>query len=98
MLNALRLYEGFTRADFERATGLATATIEPALRKLAVRGLIAETGGVLRPTERGFRFLNDLQAAFLPDETAAGGRRKLYTAPSRIVPERDFRHIVREMP
>lgn len=98
MLNTLRLYEGFTRADFERATGLAAAAIEPPLRKLAARGLIGETRGVLKPTELGFRFLSDLQAAFLSDETPAGNSRELYTAPSPVVRERDFRHIVREMP
>jgi oxygen-independent coproporphyrinogen-3 oxidase len=65
MLNALRLHEGFTRVGFESATGLAAAVIEPPLRKLASRGLIAEAGDVLRPTELGFRFLNDLQGAFL---------------------------------
>jgi oxygen-independent coproporphyrinogen-3 oxidase len=98
MLNALRLNEGFTRVDFERVTGLAAAAIEPPLRKLAARGLIGESRGVLKPTELGFRFLNDLQAAFLPDETPAGSPGELYTAPSRVVRERDFRHIVREMP
>jgi oxygen-independent coproporphyrinogen-3 oxidase len=98
MLNALRLREGFTRADFERATGLAATSIEPPLRKLIARGLIGEAGGVLKPTELGFRFLNDLQAAFLSDETPAGRPRELYTAPSRVVRQRDFRRIVREMP
>jgi oxygen-independent coproporphyrinogen-3 oxidase len=98
MLNALRLSEGFTLAGFERATGLDAATIDPPLRRLAARGLIGEVAGVLRPSELGFRFLNDLQAAFLPDETPPGSRRELYTAPSRDGPKRDFRHIVREMP
>jgi oxygen-independent coproporphyrinogen-3 oxidase len=65
MLNVLRLHEGFTRAGFEHATGLVAAVIEPTVRKLADRGLIAEAGDVLRPTELGFRFLNDLQGAFL---------------------------------
>jgi oxygen-independent coproporphyrinogen-3 oxidase len=98
MLNALRLYEGFTRDGFERATGLAATAIEDPLRKLAARGLIDDTGGVFRPTELGFRFLNDLQAAFLSDEIPAGSPRELYTAASPVVRERDFRRIVREMP
>jgi oxygen-independent coproporphyrinogen-3 oxidase len=71
MLNVLRLQEGFTRAGFERATGLIAAVIETTVRKLADRGLIAEAGDILRPTELGFRFLNDLQAAFIPATTQA---------------------------
>jgi len=98
MLNALRLSEGFTQDDFERATGLAAAGVLPTICELAGRGLMAETAGRWRPTEQGFRFLNDLQEAFLSDETAAPGQRELYTAPSRFVPERDFRHIVSKMP
>jgi oxygen-independent coproporphyrinogen-3 oxidase len=98
LLNALRLHEGFTLADFERATGLAAHSIEPGLVALAARALIAETGGRWRPTELGFRFLNDLQAAFLPAGEGAPGTGELYTARSRLGPERDFRHIVTDVP
>jgi putative oxygen-independent coproporphyrinogen III oxidase len=66
MLNALRLAEGFRPADFERATGLSMETIRPTIESLEARGLFARGDGVLRPTEFGFRFLNDVQAAFLP--------------------------------
>ena len=66
MLNALRLSEGFTLEGFERATGLAAAAVEPRLHDLGDRGLIEDEASVFRPTERGFRFLNDLQEAFLP--------------------------------
>ena len=66
MLNTLRLREGFRPADFERATGLSVEAILPTIAALEARGLIGETGGRLRPTDLGFRFLNDLQAAFLP--------------------------------
>ncbi len=65
MLNALRLREGFALADFERATGLPSPSIEPTLADLAGRELLADAGGRWRPTELGFRFLNDVQAAFL---------------------------------
>ncbi len=98
MLNALRLREGFTLADFEHATRLAAHSIEPGLATLSGRALIAETGGRWRPTELGFRFLNDLQAAFLPAAEGVTGSRELYTAPFRVGPERDFRHIVTEVP
>ena len=98
MLNALRLHEGFTLADFEHATGLVAASIEPGLAALATRTLIAETGGRWRPTELGFRFLNDLQAAFLPADEGAAASGDLYTVPSRLGPQRDFRHIVTDVP
>jgi oxygen-independent coproporphyrinogen-3 oxidase len=98
MLNALRLCEGFALGDFERATGLAAHALEPGLAELAARTLMAETGGRWRPTGLGFRFLNDLQVAFLPSGEGVTGSRELYTAPFRFGPERDFRHIVTDLP
>ena len=98
MLNALRLQEGFTLAAFERATGLPATTILPKLGTLVSRGLMIESEGRYRPTELGFRFLNDLQAGFLTEETGGLRGGELYTAPSGLVPQRDFRHIVREVP
>jgi len=98
MLNALRLHAGFTLAEFEQATGLAADSIGSGLAALATRALIAETGGRWRPTELGFRFLNDLQAAFLPADEGVAGGLELYTAPSRLGPKRDFRHIVTDVP
>jgi putative oxygen-independent coproporphyrinogen III oxidase len=73
MLNALRLTEGFRPADFERATGLSMEVIRPTVASLEARGLIEAGGGRLRPSERGYRFLNDLQSAFLPDRVPATG-------------------------
>ncbi len=74
MLNGLRLTEGFRPADFERATELSMESILPTIAALEARGLIASAGGRLRPTELGFRFLNDVLSAFLPAKvpTAAG--------------------------
>jgi oxygen-independent coproporphyrinogen-3 oxidase len=67
MLNALRLTDGFDRPLFEARTGLdfeaAAAGLDPARR----RGLIEEDAGIWRPTALGRRFLNDLQALFLPE-------------------------------
>jgi oxygen-independent coproporphyrinogen-3 oxidase len=98
MLNALRLNEGFQLTDFERTTGLAAATIEPRLATLVARDLLGESDGQWRPTELGFRFLNDLQAAFLPSGGEASGGGELYTAPEAVAPDRHFGHIVREVP
>jgi oxygen-independent coproporphyrinogen-3 oxidase len=98
MLNALRLYEGFTDAHFTAATGLAASALRPVLTRLSGRGLIGEDSGTWRPTELGFRFLNELQAEFLPEGKPGPTRGELCTAPSRFAPVRDFQHIVREVP
>jgi coproporphyrinogen III oxidase-like Fe-S oxidoreductase len=67
MLNALRLREGFKLQDFVEKTGLPLAAIEPGLDQAESRGLIERDLVRVRPTERGFDFLNDLQALFLAD-------------------------------
>jgi putative oxygen-independent coproporphyrinogen III oxidase len=86
MLNALRLTEGFRPADFERATGLSMEAILPTIAALEARGLIASEGGRLRPTELGFRFLSDVQSAFLPAKppTAADPAPPLLSRPSSV--------------
>ena len=66
MLNALRLTDGFPSGEFERSTGLGADVVEPTLAEMEGRGLIERTSDLVRPTQLGFRFLNDLQAAFLP--------------------------------
>jgi oxygen-independent coproporphyrinogen-3 oxidase len=98
MLNALRLRQGFTLAHFAAMTGLAASSLQPLLARLSDRGLMGEAGGSWRPTELGFRFLNDLQAEFLPEGNPGPVRGELCTAPSRLAPDRDFQHIVREAP
>jgi oxygen-independent coproporphyrinogen-3 oxidase len=65
-LNALRLSEGSTLAAFERSTGLPAAVLHPTLGSLATRGLLEKEAAHVRATPLGFRFLNEVQAAFLP--------------------------------
>ena len=98
MLNALRLTEGFTLPEFERATGLAASAVLPKVTEYLARTLMAESEGRYRPTALGFRFLNDLMAGFLAEENVGGAAGELYTAPSRFVPDRDFRRFVSEVP
>jgi oxygen-independent coproporphyrinogen-3 oxidase len=67
LLNALRLPQGFSEAAFSSRTGLQMDAIEAPLARAKAEGLIQESGsGVWRPTALGFRFLNELQARFLP--------------------------------
>jgi oxygen-independent coproporphyrinogen-3 oxidase len=65
MLNALRLNEGFTFADYRQQTGLGIDSVEAKLAAGEARGLLERRPGGWRPTELGRRFLNDLQASFL---------------------------------
>ena len=65
MLNALRLREGFKLQDFAEKTGLPFTAIQKGLDEAERKGLIERDFVHARPTERGFDFLNDLQALFL---------------------------------
>lgn len=65
MLNALRLRQGFALQDFQDRTGLPLSAIEQALTQAQHKGLIERDFLRVRPTERGFDFLSDLQALFL---------------------------------
>jgi putative oxygen-independent coproporphyrinogen III oxidase len=67
MLNALRLRSGFSAQDFAARTGLELEDVRRPLEQAARQGLLAREGDRWRPTERGYLFLNDLQALFLPD-------------------------------
>jgi len=68
MLNLLRLAEGFEVTLFSERTGLPINAAEPALAAAEAKGLIARDHRRIVPTERGRRFLNDLQLLFLPEE------------------------------
>jgi oxygen-independent coproporphyrinogen-3 oxidase len=67
MLNALRLTEGFAPNLFGERTGMTINAIEPALDAAEAKGLIYRDFKLIRPTEMGQRFLNDLQEMFLAE-------------------------------
>jgi putative oxygen-independent coproporphyrinogen III oxidase len=67
MLNALRLRHGFSLREFTERTGLAITAIEAGLQDAERKGLIERDFARVRPTLRGFDFLNDLQEIFLSD-------------------------------
>jgi len=67
MLNALRLWDGFSLELFEARTGLAAEYALAGLERGRELGLLAPFGkSAWRPTAFGRRFLNDAQALFLP--------------------------------
>jgi oxygen-independent coproporphyrinogen-3 oxidase len=65
MLNALRLRHGFGLREFTERTGLPITAIAGALDAAQAKGLIERDFARVRPTQRGFDFLSDLQALFL---------------------------------
>ena len=67
MLNAFRLKEGFKLQDFADKTGLPFTAIQKGLDEAERTGLIERDFVNVKPTVRGFDFLNDLQSLFLAD-------------------------------
>jgi oxygen-independent coproporphyrinogen-3 oxidase len=71
-LNVLRLVDGFDAAGFESRTGLSWASVAGPVAAAESRGLLREHApGRWVPTPLGRRFLNDLQALFLPASAGA---------------------------
>jgi oxygen-independent coproporphyrinogen-3 oxidase len=68
MLNALRLTDGFEANLFAERTGLALNMIDKTLNAAEAKGLLYRDHKIIRPTELGQRFLNDLQQMFLTDQ------------------------------
>jgi oxygen-independent coproporphyrinogen-3 oxidase len=65
-LNTLRLREGFTRAQFTARTGLAWEWVADRVGRAQRKGLLEAGGQRVSHTETGWRFVNDIQAMFLP--------------------------------
>jgi putative oxygen-independent coproporphyrinogen III oxidase len=70
MLNALRLAAGFELARFGERTGLPLSAIAGPLEEAERLGLLERDLQRVRPTPRGYDFLSDLQALFLPPRRA----------------------------
>jgi oxygen-independent coproporphyrinogen-3 oxidase len=67
MLNVSRLIDGFDETLFEERARLGADELSKRLEPLVEKGLVAQIGpGRWRPSASGRRFLNDLQAHFLP--------------------------------
>ena len=67
MLNTLRLTGGFDPNLFGERTGMSINAIDAALNQAEAKGLLYRDHKLIRPTELGQRFLNDLQQMFLGD-------------------------------
>jgi putative oxygen-independent coproporphyrinogen III oxidase len=65
MMNALRLVDGVPTVEFIQRTGLGMTAIAPILADARRRGWLIESDQMLRTTESGQRFLNDVISLFL---------------------------------
>lgn len=64
-INVLRLRDGFAESLFTSRTGLPHSALATPLAEAKARGWLVHKAGVIRPSEQGYRFLNDLQLLFL---------------------------------
>ena len=67
MLNALRLKDGVPLNAFSERTGMPLSAIEKSMKSARDKGLLVDGMSHIRPTDKGFDFLSDLQSLFLPD-------------------------------
>ena len=65
MLNSLRLKNGFSSELFESRTGLSIETLNSELIKAGNLDLLENKNNWIKPTPKGFNFLNELQEFFL---------------------------------
>ena len=65
MLNSLRLKNGFSSELFESRTGLSIETLNSELIKAGNLDLLENKNNWIKPTSKGFNFLNELQEIFL---------------------------------
>ena len=68
MMNALRLHQGFTVAQFESHTGLPISAAQTGLGEATGLELIEQGNDQIRPTARGRTHLNRLLQCFMPED------------------------------
>lgn len=73
MMNALRLTEGFAPDLLAARTGLLPAAVAPILAELAGMELLESRAGRWCASARGFQYLNEVVARFLPDPDSRSG-------------------------
>lgn len=66
LMNRLRLRDGFELGSFTEGTGLEACTLEPALSECLSERLLERTGSLIRCTDTGWNFLDDVLQRFLP--------------------------------
>jgi len=72
-INSLRLDSGFTKAAFTAATSLPFVAIEARVQAAMEAGWLAEENGLIKATEKGQRYLNELLQQWLPESPRHAG-------------------------
>jgi oxygen-independent coproporphyrinogen-3 oxidase len=72
-LNRLRLRQPFTLGEFETCTGLSRSWILTILRQAETDNFMTLNNETAKHTEKGWLFLDDLVARFLPEVTGNAG-------------------------
>ncbi|RQW62855.1 radical SAM family heme chaperone HemW [Vibrio viridaestus] len=67
-MNRFRLIEPCPKSEFEATTGLPISVIQPTIEWAKEKGYLIESEDFWQITEKGKLFLNDLLAAFMPEE------------------------------
>ncbi len=65
-LNQLRFREGVRKSQFSARTGVDWNRVSARVEEAVGNGLLLDDDGLLKPTELGWRFNNEIQAIFLP--------------------------------
>lgn len=68
LMNHLRLRDGFALRTYTERTGLTPESLEPGLSRAVEHGLLDQTRGVIRCTDTGWNFLDNVLMQFLPAE------------------------------
>ena len=66
-MNALRLEQGFSPTVFTATTGLSYTDIETIVNRGVADGLLDRGNGIIRATQKGQRYLNELLQQWMPD-------------------------------
>lgn len=67
LMNALRLKDGFSLAEYQARTGLDTPSLQPGLDQAVARGLLCQANHTLHATALGYRHLDGLLTMFMPE-------------------------------
>ena len=65
-LNQVRLKNGVYFDDFSARTGLPWQVVEARVQQAIDKGLLERAQMRIKPTELGWKFVNDIQQLFLP--------------------------------
>ena len=65
-LNQLRLRDGVRKSQFSARTGVAWSRVSDRVEEALAKGLLNDEGDLLKASELGWRFSNEIQAIFLP--------------------------------